>query len=374
MEKRKNKVFFFVFAAFWVALILWNFLTPVKTFSEQENRTLASWPDFSVPDLLDGDYMDGVNTFFNDQFAGKDMWISMQSLMEYGLGKRENNGVYIGKGALLGALPKADKEITEANIAGVNAFAAQYGIPTYIMLVPGSASVQPENLPAFADPWDEEGYIEGVNGRFAAGVTAVPVFNTLRSHSGEYIYYRTDHHWTTYGAWLAYGQLAAQMGLPALQQQDFEITTLSTNFLGTYNSKTGFPLVEKDTIELYQNGTATSYEVFNGLATQEYSSIYFEEFLSQKDKYSYFLGQVQPYVTIHTAATTGKKLILFKDSYAHCLTPMLLNSYSEIRLVDLRYLSLANVGEFLGAENYDEALFLYSADVFAHQETAAKLA
>lgn len=372
MQQIKNKFFFVVFVSVWGGIILWNILAPHQTFSEAENRPLATFPTFSVPSLLDGDYMDDVSTYLNDHFAGRPYWVSGQSLMEYGIGKREINSVFIGGNALLGDTGQPEQETAAGNIAGVNRFAARYQIPTYTLLVPSSTAVQPQKLPGFAAGWDEKTFIEQCNSAFAADVSPVAVWQPLAAHSGEYIYYRTDHHWTTYGASLAYEPLAAAMGLPN-RAANFTRQTVSEDFLGTYHSKTGFPLVEKDTIEQYQAGQVTGYTVFDGEQEVKYDSIFFSEFLSKKDKYSYFLGQVQPYVTVQTNAGTGKKLIIFKDSYAHCLLPMLLADYDTIRLVDLRYLNGANIGDLVDAGSYDEALFLYSADVFAHQNVTGKL-
>jgi len=372
-DKTKNKIFFWVFVVVWGSLAVWNVFTPVKEFSESENRVLQSFPEFSVDTLLDGKYIDDVNTFLNDQFAGREYWVSGQTLMEYGLGKREVNGVYLGNKALFSDMPPADMDRTEANINGINAFAARYGLPTYVMIIPGSTSVQREKLPVFAQGWDEESYIAQANVLFCNEVTPVPIYGVLRDHRQEYIYYRTDHHWTSYGAYLAYKQLAPVMGLPERQQEDFAISTVSTEFYGTHHSKTGFSLVDPDNIEVYSVGRVTDYKVFGGTEETRYPSIYFEDYLNKKDKYSYFLGQIQPYVTVYTASDSCKKLIIFKDSYAHCLIPMLLDDYSEIRLVDLRFINKLEFDQLLHISDYDEALFLYSTDVFSHQIGPGKL-
>lgn len=371
-EKSKNKIFFIVFGIIWFAIILWNILSPNQAFSEAENRTLAKFPTFSVDTLLDGDYMDGVSTYLNDHFAGRPYWVSGQSLAEYGIGKREINDIFIGKNALLASGSPADESIAQNNIAGVNALAEQYGVPTYMLLVPSSTAIQPQKLPAFAEGWGELDFIDDSYAKLKGAVKPINAWQPLQQDTDEYIYYRTDHHWTTYGASIAYKELSKTMCLPN-RTDEFEKQTLTTNFEGTYQSKTGFPLVEADIIELYQAGEVTSYEVFDGEKTQSYDSIYFPEYLEKKDKYSYFLGQVQPYVTIHTKANTGKSLIIFKDSYAHCMIPMLLKDYDEIRLVDLRYLNGNNIGEIIEMQNYDEALFLYSTDVFANQNVSGKL-
>lgn len=368
IDSKKNKIFFFVFVAVWAALVVWNFLVPRRDFSEAENRSLAQWPDFTVMRLLDGDYMDDVNTFFNDQFAGRDWWVSSQSLMEVATGKREVKDVYIGDGALLRNYAEEDTAISDYNLGKMNELAAAYGKPTYFMLVPSSTGVQPEKLPPFADEWDEGAYIAQAYAALDDAVTTVDVFGALRQHQQEYVFYRSDHHWTTYGAFLGYQQLAPLMGLPQRGQTDFEVSTLSTSFWGTNQWRTGYPLVKRDTMEQYTSGTVARYVVtaIDGVnfVEKEYDSIYFDEYLARMDKYSYFLGSLQPGMTIFTNAQTDRKLLVIKDSYAHCLVPMLLDDYSEIRLLDFR----SNIeAEYVEAEKYDDILLLMSTDVFAHQ-------
>lgn len=371
--KQKNFIFFIVFIAIWGAMILWNGFSPREDFSEAENRFLKKFPRFTVATMFDGRFMDDVNTYLNDHFAGRPYWVGGQSLVEFALGKREVNSVYLGKSALLGATPEPDAEISDKNIAGVNAFAERYDIPVYLALVPSSAAIYPEKLPDSAPVWDEDGYIESIYAKLSDAVTPVNVYDVLYDHGKDYVYYLTDHHWTAYGAYLGYSALSKPMGLTTRKRGDFSINVVSENFLGTYHSKTGFPLVEADTMERYRAGEAVSYEVFDGIETKSYDDIYFDEFLTKKDKYSYFLGQVQPYVTIKTKSNSGRKLIIFKDSYAHCLAPMLLADFSEIRLVDLRYINNSEPDSLVEAGRYNEALFLYSTDVFSHQNGAGML-
>lgn len=388
MENFRNKSFFWTFIIIWGGLIIWNLFTPAREFSESENRFLKVFPKFSVNTLLNGKFMEDVNVYLNDHFAGRPYWVSLQGMIEYGTGKREINGVYIGKvrgdvlsghsdaafppdsgkTALLGDVAPPDTDLTEKNIAGINVFQSRYDIPIYVMLIPSSTEIQKQNLPTFAAGWDEKAYIEKVYAGFGVGITPVDVYGALNAHKGGYIYYRTDHHWTSYGAYIAYKELARwPIGLTASEPADFKVTGVNNDFYGTFHSKTGFPLAVPDIMEVYQRGTVESFEIYDGKETTTRDSIYFDEFLNKKDKYSYFLGQVQPIVTIKTESDSGRKLLIFKDSYAHCLVPMMLADFSEIRLVDLRFANPLTIGEQLEAENYDEALFIYCTDVFSHQ-------
>lgn len=368
----KNKVFFLFFVIIWGGIIIWNIVTPAQTFSEAENRNLAKFPTFSVDTLLDGGYMEGVSTYLNDQFVWRPYWVGAHSLVEYGTGKRELNSIYIGDNALLAAGTPEDENIAKANIEGINAFVKKYQMPTYTMLVPSSTAIQPQNLPFFAEGWDEIDFIAKSYEQLSEEVKPINAWRPLKEQSEEYIYYRTDHHWTTYGASLAYEEMIKVMEISGTKSA-FEKETVSDSFQGTYQSKTGFPLIEADKIEVYQSGKAISYDVFDGVQTKTYDSIYFNEYLEKKDQYSYFLGPVQPYVTVHTNANTGKSILIFKDSYAHCLVPMLLSQYDEIRLVDLRYLNGTEIGNIVEAKKYDKTLFLFSSDVFAHQNVSGKL-
>lgn len=378
----------------WGALIIWNALTPAQEFSESENRYLKTFPKPSVNTILKGKFMEDMNTYMSDHFAGRPYWVTLQSMIEYGIGKREANDVYLGKSdwyllsintgnrftvpdskaALLGDIDNPDMSLTVKNIVGVNAFAERYGIPVYVMIIPSSTEVQKQNLPKFAAGWNEKAYIDKVYAGLSSDVTPVDVYSALRGREYEYIYYLTDHHWTGHGAYLAYTELAKAMGLPESSFVDFKITDVNRDFLGTYHSKTGFPLVRPDILRVFQRGTVKSFEIYDGRETTTRDSIYFDEFLGKKDKYSYFLGQVQPIATIKTDSASDKKLLIFKDSYAHSLVPMMLEDFSEIRLIDLRFANPMTINEQMEAQNYDEALFIYSTDVFSHQLGTANLA
>lgn len=373
--KSKNKSFFILFASVWAVLIIWNLLTPSRTFSEEENRNLVQFPTFTMETLLDGRYMNTINDYLNDQFAGKPYWITAQSLMEYGLGKRESNQVYLGSNALITHVIAPSNEITKANVAGIKGFIERYGMKGYVMLVPSAASINTDQLPALAEIWDERTYIDSVYGQLTSYAVGVPLYDLFEEHKDEYLYYRTDHHWTSYAAFLAHNQLLDALKQPLHQENDLTVTTLRNDFLGMLHSKTGFPLVKKDTMEQYQAGSVKSYAVYDGKETTSYDSIYFPEYLEKKDKYSYFLGTVQPMVTIYTDAPTDRKLLIFKDSYSHSMVPMLLDRYSEIRLVDPRYMNLvlpANQ-QLIEAERYDDVLFMFTTDVFSHLRVTAPL-
>lgn len=353
----------------WVGLILFNLVKPEKSFSESENRYLSTMPGFTIDTLIKGKYMLGIDTYLDDQFILRDTWITAQSMMEYGLGKRESNGVFICDNALMDNVKVPNEKYVDQSIEGITYFQQEHNIPCTLMIVPSAVSVQKDKLPNFAQAWDQNEFINSVYGRLK-DINIVPVYDTLYNHKDEYIYYRTDHHWTTYGAFLSFQKYCEVSNLPVIT--DYKYNTVSDDFNGTLYSRSGVRFIKSDVIEAYQTDYAEGSTVYNGEETKEYPTIFFDEYLDKKDKYAYFLGPNEPLVTIKGSCGSNKKLLMFKDSYAHCFAPMLLNFYSEITLVDLRYIN-SDLANIIDIDSYDNVLFLYSADSFANQNNIIKL-
>lgn len=366
-KQNKNIIFTVAFIAVWCALIVSNLLIPEKAFSDNENRSLSAMPEFSIDSLLDGSYMGDIDTYVNDQFVLRDEWISIMGYSEYLLGKRESNGVLIGDNALFTRVSPSD-DYTRKNVEGINSFAQNSGLDCYFALIPSAAEIQSEKLPVFAQISDEQGLINDAYSDME-NVVCADIYGALNAHDDEYIYYRTDHHWTTYGAYLAYTELCGRMGItPA----PYNVIQISDSFFGTLYSRSGVRFVEKDTMEAFIPDGNPTLTVGYGENVVEYPSIFFDDYLNKKDKYSYFLGTNQPVETLYSGRENGKKLLLFRDSYSSCLAPMLLSEYDEIALIDMRYINI-DLGEIIDTSDYDNALFLFSTDVFANQRITSKL-
>ncbi|MGN1118748.1 MAG: DHHW family protein, partial [Oscillospiraceae bacterium] len=207
------------------------------------------------------------------------------------------------------------------------------------------------------------------------GITTIDCLSYLSGHSDEYIYYRTDHHWTSLGAFYGYNAAAKTLGFSAYGMNSFNIETASTSFRGTLFSKTLDSSITPDTIDYYHLASgepSVKMTVNTGFGTEEYDSLYVREFLSQKDKYSSFTGSNQPIVTIETDVDNGKSLLMIKDSYAHSLVPFLSKHYSKITMVDMRYI---NVGleNFLDVDEYSQVMFMYNAVSFSEDSSVQLL-
>jgi len=206
-------------------------------------------------------------------------------------------------------------------------------------------------------------------------VSSIDVFDILNASKEDYIYYRTDHHWTSLGAYVAYSTAISKLGFTSIPYSKYDVEHASSDFLGTYYSKTLYDSVQSDTIDIYSNkdgGSVVSCTINNGLEEKTYDSIYFREFLETKDKYSTYLGTNQPVINIKTNLQSDKKILIFKDSYANSFIPFLTQHYNEITALDMRYIN--NFREYALPEDYTHILFLYNCTTFASDDNIKKIA
>lgn len=361
MNKKLNIIFISFFAVFWMGFAVFNILTPFKEYSENENKMFSHFPSFSVEKVLSGDFMSKIDNYVNEQFAFRDDFIAVKSSVEYFSGKRENNGIFICDDALMQKFDAFDEEKTKINVDAINGFTSQYEIPVYVMIVPSACEVQKDKLHFGATVQDQSKLISDIYSS-VKGAECIDVLSSLTEHKDEYIFYRTDHHWTTYGSYIAYKDFCKVKKFEKTAECD--LITVSDAFNGTSYSKSGVRFITPDVIERYVKGEEVNVDIYSTKQPESKTSLYFEEYLSVKDKYSYFLGENKPIITLKGNDGNGKKLLIFKDSYAHCMAPFLLENYDEIMLVDCRYLKYP-VNDVTNIEDFDDVLFLYGVESFA---------
>lgn len=368
-----NKTFLKILLPVLLCWVLCNWFVRPERYNREENRYLAAAPSLTLSKLLDGSYGAELVHYADDRVAARDVWTAFHSSAEVALGKRELNGVFIAENALMERLEEPDERTAENNIQGLrNYLKAHPQQQSFLMLVPSAAAVQPQKLPAFAEGWDQWRWIENTENQLRDCLTPVNLQNSFLTHRQEDLYYRTDHHWTTLGAYYAYRELAEALGLPVRGLEEYTTEQVSDNFNGTLYSKSCFRGVAPDVITTYSTGQIQEAVFGIGDQATVQTSLYFPEYLTEKDQYAFFLGPNQPLVSIRTGTQNGKRLLLFKDSYSHSFVPFLTQDYEEILLADLRYLNQP-LSQLVELEEYQQVVFLYSADVFSHQMQTAKL-
>lgn len=370
--KKISAIIFFLVITVIPLLII---ILPKKEFSENENRVLTAFPSFTWDNIQSGKFMKDFEGFFSDHFIMRDEWIATKTQAELLAGKKEVNGVFILKDRLIQKVEDYDRTLVAKNVSAINGFAKRVKIPCTMMLIPTACEIQKDQLDPNVPVLNQKMLIESVYSRMAGQLSTVDVYSPLYASKDEYIYYKTDHHWTSLGAYLGYSAASRSLGYQTISLNSFDIQHASHDFYGTLYSKVIYDKTGPDTIDYYSypKGTTVSKVVVDtGSSKKNYDSMYFREYLSQKDKYSSFLGSNQPFVTVHSNAKSGKKLLVIKDSYANSLVPFLTQHYSEITMVDLRYINV-NLNEKLSLDDYDQILFAYNVESFVEDQNIVKL-
>ena len=356
-----------------------NLLTPDRDFSENENRPLAQKPQFSMAALFDGDYTAAVETYLTDQFVGRDSFIGIKTETDYISGKRDANDIYFAKdGYLIQKNPpeSIDRGRLTRNIDSVasytNRAVARYGKEhVRVMIVPTAGEILSEKLPPFAQEFHQPDLLSAIQKKIPEG-TFVDLQATLRKHKDEYIFYKTDHHWTTDGAFYGYEAYCESLGISPKSKSNFKIETVSEQFEGTLYSKARLLSTKPDQMKAYFPKQELICRLDYNWGERQSDSLYEESWLEKKDKYSYFLGGNNPVIKITTNHKNGRHLLLLKDSYAHCMTPFLGNEYETIELIDLRYFN-EKLSDYETKNNYTDVLVLYNAVTFSGDTGVTKI-
>ena len=369
-RRRMNQLLGLGFAVLLAGFTVANYFHKDTAFSDTENRMLQQKPVFSWADLADGRFMGNFEKYQTDQFILRREWIRLQTAADRLLGKNKSGDVYLGEGQLLEEPSKLSENVWE-NLDAIGAFCRnQTGVKCYLMLVPDAASVQREKLPAYAPVADQAEQLEEIRSYLEKKenpVTEIPLYEMLREHREESLYYRTDHHWTTLGARYAYQSAAGQMGLPGAENgEEKKLYPVSDSFQGTLAARSGYR-VPDDTIEVYWPDQKEELVVTYVQEQTKSASLYAAEKLKTRDKYGMFLNGNHPLTEIRTMASTGRKLLLIKDSYANCFVPFLTGDFEEIVLVDPRYY-YDSAEKLMKQYGFTDVLFLYNLNTFLEDD------
>lgn len=368
-NSNKGRVIFSLFITFFCLLIAflsaYGFAVPDREFSEKESRLLAKMPELTFSGVLDGSFMKGVESYLTDQFPFRDEAIYVKSLSERALGKKEENGAYIGKNGFLFEKQTAYDEAKMQNIAeSINRFANAFkGINTVFALVPNSSFIYSENLPDYLEAENQqlqtEDFYALLDERIITVDTVTPLLEAKSSHQ---VFYKSDHHWTTRGAFAVFGNIMEKFG-DKVDREDFEFYTVSNSFEGTLSSKC--PAVRAvDSVEVCfpENSQGTYFAEFSDEGNKR-ESLFFKEKLEQKNHYEVFLGSNCAKVSVSTVVEGDRKLLVIKDSFANCMIPMLTPYFSKIVVVDPRYMT-EGIDGIMKEEVFTDILFLYNANTF----------
>lgn len=361
-----------VFLVFTFALCILFFALPKKEFSISEKRYLAETPEFSMENLLsgrlvkeiDGDSSAGTMGYVADHFPMRSFFVGLNSYYNLSFGNTANSDYYFGKDGFIITKPYSVPRL-DTNIKVINNFSEKMNVT--LAVVPSAGYVLEDKLPLNHISYKDREVYDKLNSELNEGISYCDLEKVMKDFytKGEAPYYKTDHHWTTPAAYEAYKELGNPLGFIPTDESEFTKREYG-GFYGTTYSSSGYFLSEADTLLLWDydaEGSGIKVEIYEGEHKEEYSSMFFEEHLTEPDMYPVFLDGNHSLVKIKNPDAEKGKLLVVKDSYAHAMIPFLAENFSEIVMVDMRYFK-ENVTDLCKSEGITDALILYSISNF----------
>lgn len=353
-------------------LLLGSIFSPDRESSQRENRNLTQLPKLTAASLFSGDYMTRFEKYMSDQVVGRDGFVAAKTFLNRATGKTEQNGVYIGEDGWLFEEPsKYDDEKVTETVDAIRSFFEECEIEHQMfVLVPNSSEIVTDKLPKHLSFESQENQIQKIYSRLPEKINCIDAEGALKNGGNpEKLYYKSDHHWTSYGAKSVFDTVAKSWELD-VDSVNYQTYALSDSFFGTLSSSSGI-YDNPDVIEaIIPENSAGTYIVLNSSQKTKSVSMFDLSKLENGNQYEVFLGGNFSKLTITTTSNTENKLLLFKDSYANCMLPMLTPFFKEIVVVDARYFTddirtVVNDGEFT------HMMFLYNVNTFL-EDTSLK--
>ncbi len=338
------------------------FVSEKKEFSENENRMLEKLPEFSFDSLESGKYLLKLEDYMKDHLPARDTLMKIKTKAQIISGFKKINGVYIGDGRLIQKVEMPDSAIF---IESTNNLFSKIDedITTTVILVPTAAEIYKEALPGFSLCIDEKQVIDGILSKICCDIKPdlITAFNNAKD--GGNLFYKSDHHWTTYGGITAY-KLFLELRGKDTSDKAFDITTVSDSFKGTLYSKVLDDSLN-DTIERY-DVAGTNFKCKSGNSPDDLkeSDYFAPEYLNKKDKYAYFGNENQPLIVLENDnCDNDDEIVIVKDSFANCIAPLLTSDYRKVHIIDTRYMKKPKVSEYINCSpNVSDVLVLYGLD------------
>ena len=359
-----------VFLIFIYGMALWFLFSPKTDYSSSEKRYLQKFPDTNVEKVLSGDFGNEFETFFADQFPQRNTWVGLNAYTALAEGNNGASGVYNCKNGYLINNPVSTDNNLDKNVGAVVDFAKTIDAPTTVMLVPSTGYIADDVLPTFHDKYNDDEDISKISSTLSKEkIGFVDLRERFKSEykNGSQLYYKTDHHWTTKGAYTGYQELCKALGITPIDDSTLKKDSYP-DFYGTTYSSSGFWLTPPDNIEIWSNPKNSdkniSVKITEGANVKTSGSMYFTDHLKEDDKYPVFIDGNHALTEITNTNAKNGTILLIKDSFSHSLAPFLAENYSKVVLVDLRYYK-ESVSQLVSTYNPEQVVVLYGIDNLA---------
>jgi hypothetical protein len=354
----KNKIVSVSFIMIICGFMLANIVIPDNELSYSERRRLISIPNFSACKLFRGELFDEYEKYSLDQFLFRDAFRELNALTKYYLFKqKDNNNIYI----INGIIEKMQYELDERSVIN----AAEKLNEVYEKYFIGK-NVNYAIIP------DKSYFIAAQNGFLAINYDRMLEIMKQNTQNMKYInlfesltiddYYKTDIHWRQEKIIKIADLLLYELGSEARASNAEYSEHKLYPFYGSYYGQAALRL-EPDTLfyltnKIIENSVVLDYE------TNTFSKVYATDLFNGMDSYDVYLSGAKPLITIYNEeCNNNKELLLFRDSFGSSIAPLMLEGYSKVTLIDLRYISTDLLGDYIDFSQDQDVLFLYNTQI-----------
>ncbi len=363
MKKKTNALTAVFSLTVMFVFLLTTIFMPKKKTSENENRPLAELPELSSDNLSEGEYTHGLSRYFTDHFAGRDVWISAQALAEQQICESIVNGVYISDSRLLDA-GVSQRQVSMTYADYINRYAEENSGAVYMAAIPTSVGVYGDLLPEHLLSNSERDQISRFYDGLAGSIRKIDAYNILKMLSDNYIYYRSDNKWTSYGAYCVYRTVIQKLGFQPTSYDKYTISHITDAFRGELYIKSQYMRSKPDIIDVYSYPEGT--EILSCTGTDSSGnihecSIYNSSALETPDMYRFYMGYGYPEYNIKTSLNNDRRLLVICDDTAYCFIPFLTQHYSEIEVLSPEYME-GGIESYTDTDEYEQTLFIFGID------------
>jgi len=349
--KKHDLLAIFLFCGFLSIMTGLYLFLPKDDFSENEKRFLEESPVLSWDAVTSGDWGNDAESYMADHIPGRDFFVGLNAYFDLLTGRQVGKDIWLSQGRLVESPVTADDGVVERNMSAINGFASALEQTVDLMIVPSAGWALGEK------GYSDEAVIDFIYSKAEASVSPVPVTEVFQNRPD--LYFSTDHHWNSAGAYAAYQHYMITIDRKYRNSEDFSKATYG-KFQGSTYSRSALWLTEAEVLELWTGSEKLT--VTNGESDEIHSGVFYWERLEEADKYTVFLDGNHSIVRIQNPDAQGKLLVI-RDSYSNSLGCFLAESYAEVVLVDLRYYKQP-ISQLIASEGFDNILICYSISNF----------
>ncbi len=360
MKTKKEHIIIVSFFCSFLAIMFFLYIFLPKTdFSELEKRYLNEFPEITKDTVASGEFGNNLESYMADHMPFRDFFVGTNSYFELYTGRRLTSDIYLTKDNALVEAPvemKLDK--TEKDMKAINAFAEKIDVKVDFMVVPSSGWASRDRVSKFGYSFPD---YEQISTLYSLADSSINKIDVRVIFDNPSLYYKTDHHWNSLGAYTAYETYMNNINKNYRAQSEFTIEKID-GFCGSNYSRAALWLTPSDSLELWTG--SKNITVTNNESKEVNSGVFYRDRLNETDKYTVYLDGNHSLVKIHNPdAKTKDTIVVVRDSYSNCLGGFLCESYENVILVDLRYYKQP-VSELCKTEGADNVLICYSLHNF----------